>query len=88
MNGISAKPIPAVRIPRLGLTRRGFIGTGLGLTAAGMVMSGVRGSAWAANYPALGTFPAGVEGSDIFIGLITPANGAVRVFRTGYAEGL
>jgi branched-chain amino acid transport system substrate-binding protein len=75
MNGKSANPISAVRTPRLGLTRRGFIGTGLGLTAAGLVMPGVRGSAWAANYPALGTFPAGVQGSNIFIGLITPLTG-------------
>ncbi len=75
MNGISAKPTPAVRIPRRGLTRRGFIRVGLGVTAAGMVMPGVGVPAWAANYPALGTFPAGAEGSNIFIGLITPLTG-------------
>jgi Periplasmic binding protein len=75
MSAESADLSLAVSTPRLGLTRRGFIGASLGLTAAGLVMPGVRGSARAANYPALGTFPAGVQGSDIFIGLITPLTG-------------
>jgi hypothetical protein len=63
MNGKSLEAVSAGITPRLGITRRGFIGPSPGLTAASLVMPGVRRSAQAANYPALGTFPAGVQGS-------------------------
>jgi ABC-type branched-subunit amino acid transport system substrate-binding protein len=75
MYGKSADAISAGMPTRSGFTRRGFIGAGLGLTAAGIIMPGLARPARAANYPALGTFPAGAEGSNIFIGLITPLTG-------------
>jgi branched-chain amino acid transport system substrate-binding protein len=75
MNGKSLDAVSAGITPRLGVTRRGLIGTSLGLAAASLVMRGLGVSARAANYPALGTFPAGIQGSDIFIGLITPLTG-------------
>jgi branched-chain amino acid transport system substrate-binding protein len=56
-------------------TRRGFLKAGLGAAAAGIAIPGFALPSWAKSYPALGTFPAGAAGSDIFIGLITPLTG-------------
>ncbi len=59
----------------VGFTRRGLLKAGLGASAAGLLVPAFAAGSRAANYPALGTFPAGAQGSAIFIGLITPLTG-------------
>ncbi len=57
-----------------GVSRRTFIQTGLGVAATGLLLKDK--IAWAAeSHPALGTFPAGVQGSTAFIGLVAPLTG-------------
>ena len=69
----SVEAIAAGTTPRLGVTRRRFIGAGLGITA-GLVVPAIRVSA-RAHSPALGTFPAGVQGSSVFVGGVMPLTG-------------
>ncbi len=61
--------------PGCGITRRGLLTAGFGAAATGLVAPALMPSAWAKTYPALGTFPAGAAGSEIFVGLITPLTG-------------
>jgi branched-chain amino acid transport system substrate-binding protein len=58
----------------ISLSRRTLMKAGLGVTAAGFWLRN-SAPAFAAEYPALGTFPAGSSGNTIFIGLITPLTG-------------
>jgi ABC-type branched-subunit amino acid transport system substrate-binding protein len=48
---------------------------GIGATAAGFFLPYADSSAWAKDYPALGTFPAGTNGNTIFIGGVMPLTG-------------
>jgi branched-chain amino acid transport system substrate-binding protein len=56
-------------------TRRGFIGGFGAVAAAAIALPGIARRAAAAGYPALGTFPAGARGAEIFVGLVTPLTG-------------
>ena len=57
------------------LSRRSLMKAGIGATAAGFFLPYADFSAWAKDYPALGTFPAGTNGSTIFIGGVMPLTG-------------
>jgi ABC-type branched-subunit amino acid transport system substrate-binding protein len=48
---------------------------GLGATLAGFFQPQATSSAWAKDYPALGTFPDGAKGSTVFIGGVMPLTG-------------
>ncbi|MDA3920403.1 MAG: substrate-binding protein [Salinisphaera sp.] len=61
---------------RRGVSRRSFIKTGLGTAGALMLPSAFLNSAWAKDYPSLGTFPAGASGDSVFVGLSIPLTGA------------
>ncbi len=56
-----------------GFSRRTFVQAGLGATAAGLLLN--EKIAWAADKPALGTYPAGVHGSSVFVGGAMPLTG-------------
>ncbi|HTR86649.1 MAG TPA: substrate-binding protein [Reyranella sp.] len=65
-------------------SRRQFISTAaMGAGALAMGGLGARafmpGPAWAANYPPIGTFPAGSSGSSVFVGLTMPRTGTYAV---------
>ena len=60
---------------RAGVSRRKFIQTGLGVAATGLLLKDKIAWAAAESHPALGTFPAGVQGSSAFVGLVTPLTG-------------
>src|SRR6476620_9242452 len=55
-------------------SRRKFIRTGLGV-AGGLALPGTVARALAADQPSIGTFPAGVQGKEIFIGVAVPRTG-------------
>jgi ABC-type branched-subunit amino acid transport system substrate-binding protein len=59
----------------MAVSRRTLMQAGLGVTAAGLLLRETALPAFAANYPALGTFPAGTTGSSIFIGGVMPLTG-------------
>ena len=56
-------------------TRRRVLRAGLGVGAAGLLAPFAGNVAWARSYPELGTFPAGVKASSVFVGFITPLTG-------------
>ena len=58
--------------------RRGFVRTGLGLAAGGLVLPRA-GCAFAADHPPIGTWPAGSSGSSVFIGIAVPRTGTYAV---------
>ena len=59
--------------------RRDFIRAGLGL-AGGIALPGLSSPAWGAeNHPPIGTWPAGVEGNSVFIGIAVPRTGTYAV---------
>jgi branched-chain amino acid transport system substrate-binding protein len=66
--------------PRLlAASRRDFIRTSLGV-AGGLALPGLfTGEALAADQPAIGTFPAGVQGNSVFIGIAVPRTGTYAV---------
>ncbi|MFZ3311313.1 MAG: substrate-binding protein [Xanthobacteraceae bacterium] len=55
------------------LSRRKLMQAGLGATAAGFLLRGA--PAFAADHPALGTYPAGTTGSSVFVGGVMPLTG-------------
>ena len=60
----------------LSISRRTLMRAGLGATAAGFLLRGATVPALAQkSYPALGTFPAGSNGSTIFVGGVMPLTG-------------
>lgn len=59
-----------------GISRRSFIQGSAGLTGSLLLPGAFMGSAWAKDYPSLGTFPAGVSGDSVFVGLSVPLTGA------------
>src|SRR6478752_7597660 len=58
--------------------RRGFIRAGLGL-AGGIALPGLTNHAWAADQAPIGTWPAGVQGNSVFIGIAVPRTGTYAV---------
>jgi len=60
----------------LPVSRRTLMKAGLGASAAGLLLPRISAPALAqANYPALGTFPAGTSGSSVFVGGVMPLTG-------------
>jgi branched-chain amino acid transport system substrate-binding protein len=60
----------------LSVTRRGILKTGLGAGAAGLLTPLAAPHVWAATYPSMGTFPAGVQGKSVFAAGMFPLTGA------------
>jgi branched-chain amino acid transport system substrate-binding protein len=56
-------------------TRRDFIRTGLGAAGGIALPSMVMSNAYAADHPPVGTWPAGVSGDSVFIGISVPRTG-------------
>jgi branched-chain amino acid transport system substrate-binding protein len=67
------------------ISRRGALGLGLG--AAGALMTPVARLARAASPPPLGTWPAGTEGSSIFVGVTTALTGPYSADGTDEGRG-
>ena len=59
---------------RMSVSRRGLVKTGLGATAAGLLLPNGALPALA-QQKTLGTFPAGVGGSSVFVGAVCPLTG-------------
>lgn len=59
----------------ISLTRRSLMRAGIGASVAGFFLPYATSPAWAKDYPALGTFPAGTNGSSIFVGCLVPLTG-------------
>ena len=59
--------------------RRHFIRTGLGVAAGLALPAGFVSEAVAADQPPIGTWPAGVSGSSVFIGISVPRTGTYAV---------
>jgi branched-chain amino acid transport system substrate-binding protein len=62
-------------LAQAGFSRRAIVQIGLSATAAGLVFKGR--AAWAAtpSHPALGTFPAGISKTSVFVGGVMPLTG-------------
>jgi branched-chain amino acid transport system substrate-binding protein len=61
-----------------GISRRNLLQVGAGLAGGAMLPSLVM-PAYAADYPPIGTFPAGSSGSSVFIGITVPRTGTYAV---------
>jgi branched-chain amino acid transport system substrate-binding protein len=59
--------------------RREFIRTGLGVAGGLALPAGFMSEAMAADQPPIGTWPAGVSGSSVFIGITVPRTGTYAV---------
>src|SRR5690349_8554498 len=59
-------------------TRRDFIRAGLGI-AGGLALPGLAPRAFAAGHPPIGTWPDGVSGKSVFIGVAVPRTGTYAV---------
>ncbi len=57
------------------VSRRSLMKAGLGVTAAGLLLRDGSLPAFAAEHPALGTYPAGTTGSSVFVGGVMPLTG-------------
>ena len=60
-------------------TRRVALKTGAAMLGGAAVAWGLPGTAHAADYPALGTFPAGSSGDSVFVGIAVPRTGTYAV---------
>jgi len=56
-------------------SRRDFVRTSLGIAGALTLPASISQALAAENHPAIGTWPAGVEGKTVFIGVATPRTG-------------
>jgi len=61
--------------PNSAISRRRLLGAGIGLSAAGLLLPATARRALAKEYPALGTYPAGIMQSSVFVGGIMPLTG-------------
>ncbi len=61
-----------------GVSRRTLVQAGLGLAGGGM-LSTFSGPLFAADHPAIGTWPAGSSGDSVFIGIAVPRTGPYAV---------
>ena len=59
--------------------RRDFIRTSLGLAGSLAIPGAFSGPAFAADKPPVGTWPAGVSGDSVFIGIAVPRTGTYAV---------
>src|SRR6476661_10297415 len=62
-----------------GVDRRAFLKTGLGVAGALALPAGFASRAFAADQPAIGTYPAGSAGDSVFIGIAVPRTGTYAV---------
>ena len=62
-----------------GVSRRTLLQAGAGLAGAVVLPGGMVMPAWAANEPAMGTWPAGSQGDTVSIGAAVPRTGAYAV---------
>jgi branched-chain amino acid transport system substrate-binding protein len=62
-----------------GLSRRDFVRTGLTVAGSLALPAGFVARALADDHPAVGTWPAGVSGSSVFIGITVPQTGTYAV---------
>ena len=61
-----------------GVSRRTLVQAGVGLAGGGL-LSTISFPLFAADHPALGTYPAGSAGDSVFIGIAVPRTGAYAV---------
>ena len=57
------------------LSRRRLLQTAAGLAGGVVLPTGMALPAYADDHPAIGTYPAGVSGSSVFIGISVPRTG-------------
>lgn len=69
-----------------GLSRRNFIKAGAGV-AGGLMLPGLASRAFAKDYPALSTFPAGVSGDTAFVGIGAPLTGPYSASGNALKDG-
>lgn len=62
-----------------GVSRRTLLQAGVGLAGASMIPAGLMRSAWAADHPPIGTYPAGSAGNAVTIGITVPRTGTYAV---------
>jgi len=60
-------------------SRRDFIRTSLAVAGGLVLPGGLARQAWAADQPPIGTYPAGVSGNSVFIGIAVPRTGTYAV---------
>ena len=58
-----------------GMFRRDFLKLSAGVTGGMMLSGGLSQLAQAADYPAIGNYPAGIKGSSVFMGISVPRTG-------------
>jgi branched-chain amino acid transport system substrate-binding protein len=61
------------------VSRRALLQAGAGLVGGALLPGGMIGSAFAADHPPIGTYPAGSSGSSVFIGISVPRTGTYAV---------
>src|SRR3954468_21713743 len=61
------------------VSRRTLLRAGAGLAGGALLPTGMIGSAFAEDHPAIGTYPAGSSGSSVFIGISVPRTGTYAV---------
>src|SRR3954470_9794442 len=61
------------------VSRRALLQGGAGLAGGALLPTGMIGSAFAEDHPAIGTYPAGSSGSSVFIGISVPRTGTYAV---------
>ena len=64
---------------KLAMSRRTLLGTAAGLAGLSLVPEWIPLPAYADERPAIGTYPAGVSGSSVFIGITPPLTGTYAV---------
>jgi branched-chain amino acid transport system substrate-binding protein len=65
--------------PDSGMSRRGLLQAGAGLAGGALISPAMVMPAYAADHPAIGTYPAGSSGSSVFIGITVPRTGTYAV---------
>lgn len=61
--------------PQNGIDRRDFLKLSAGVAGSLMLSGGISRLAQAADYPAIGNYPAGIKGSSVFVGISVPRTG-------------
>jgi branched-chain amino acid transport system substrate-binding protein len=73
--------VPALNMPMFSapMSRRGLLQGSAVLIGGSMLSGGLFAPAWAADQPAIGTWPAGSQGNTVFIGVSVPRTGSYAV---------
>ncbi|HLH48868.1 MAG TPA: substrate-binding protein [Roseiarcus sp.] len=71
-----------------GLSRRSLLQVGAGVAGSGLLPSFMTLPAFADDKPAIGTWPAGSEGSTVFIGAAVPLTGTYAASGTDESKGM